>query len=131
MTDETPEGQLTIRCRPAKDDMIDLEIEQAPSTKLQTSIKPETALGLAATLLAAARVTGDQAGTAAQPKAGDRLGRTVGVDPTAIGLSQTPDGSSAALVLQFGSGILGVRLTPQQAGDLSNALGMLKQDGSA
>ena len=127
MTDETTDEKLAIRCRPIADNKVELEIGQGESSKTNVNLTPDMAVGVAASLLSATRVAGDQGGSAEGPKVGEALGRTMGVNPTAIGLSQTPDGSATALVFQFGSSRLGVKLTMPQAQDLAKALTELKR----
>lgn len=127
MTDQNTDNKLTLRCRPIEGNRIEMQISQGENSKIEAKLTPDAAVGFAASLLAATRVAGDHDGSVERPKIGETLGRTMGIDPSAIGLSQTPDGSSSALVLQFGSSRLGVKLTAPQANDLARALTELKR----
>ena len=118
----TTPPELNVKCTPSEGNYVDLEIAEENQPPAVFKLTADLAVHVAVALLGSARAAGEMAGPNAAPSVGDRLGKTMAVDPSSIGLSQSQDRSASALILQFGSTRFGVKLEPGQMAELGRAL---------
>jgi len=117
--------EVNVKSAPANNDSVDLEIALGSEPPAQFNLSSDLSVGLAASLLGSARAAGEASAPPQRSAVGDQLGRTFVVDPNSIGISQSGDGKTTALIMMFGSTRLGVRLWPEQTADLAKTLSQL------
>lgn len=116
------EPKITFRCRPAASGMVELEIERADEPAMKLSIPGDYAVALSASLLGAAKVSGDAQPRPEQIKEGDPVPRMMGVIPTSVGISHRDKDDVSAVILQFGSARLAVQLSADQRSAMAKSL---------
>lgn len=116
------EKKIHISCRPVEGNLVDFSIGPEGDDVEPFKLPADLAMGVAAALLGALRATGDANGAASTPDVGEAIGRTMVVDSSAVGVSQSGDGKTTALILQFGTVRLGVRLARAQVAEMARAL---------
>lgn len=114
--------EVNVKSAPASDDSVDLEIAIGNAPPARFNLSSDLSVGVAASLLGSARAAGEAVAPPQRSAVGDQLGRTFVVDPNSIGISQSGDGQTTALIMMFGSTRLGVRLWPEQVADLAATL---------
>jgi len=123
--------EVHVKSTPASNDSVDLEIAKGSEPPVRFNISADLSVGVAASLLGSARVAGEASTPPQRPAVGDQIGRTFVVDPTSIGISQSGDGETTAIIMMFGSARLGVRLWPKQIADLVATLTEIAKVGDS
>jgi hypothetical protein len=118
-------GSVRIECEALPSNMVRMVVTQTGEQTADVEMPAREVASVAAALLSAIAAAGKLAGTAAHPRAGESIHNPPTIQPTGLGVMQGPDFNTSALVLQFGSARLAIRMADQEFRALGQALGAL------
>lgn len=118
-----------IECEAKPNNMVQLSIMQDGGSSTSVDIPAMQVASVVSALLSAAAETGKRAGVPVAPNAGDTMKDLPDAKPTGLGIMQGDGFNSAAIVLQFGTARLAVRMADRELAALGQALGTLRAPG--
>ena len=118
-----------IECEAKPDNMVQLSIMREGGSSTLVDIPASEVAAVASALLSAVVAAGKRAGVQTAPNTGESLHDLPDAQPTGLGIMKGEGPNTAAIVLQFGSARLAVRMADQELAALGQALGTLVPQG--
>ncbi len=122
-------GWHRVECEAKPNNMVQISIMQEGGATTSIEIPALQVASVVSALLGAAAETGKQAGVPSAPVAGDTMKDLPDAKPTGLGIMQGEGFNTAAIVLQFGTARLAVRMADKELAALGQALGTLRAPG--
>jgi hypothetical protein len=117
-------GEWTrIECEALPDNVVRLSIQRGEGESTLVDLPASEVANVASALLSAVASAGKQAGAPTQMMSGGSLEDVPDAKPTGLGIIQGKAQNSAAIVLQFGSARIALRMADQELAALGQALG--------
>jgi hypothetical protein len=122
---ENVAGSVRIDCEALPSNMVRMVVTQSGEQTADVEMPAREVASVAAALLSAVAAAGRLSGTSTHPRAGETVHNPPTIQPTGLGVMQGPEFNTSALVLQFGSARVAVRMADQEFRALGQALGAL------
>ncbi len=119
---EGQEGNVRIECEALPNNHVHFVVAVSGEEKVNLDLPARRVAGIAAALLNAVGAAGKLAGVSTAPKEGEALFEAPTARPTGVGLMQGPQFNSTAVVLQFGSARMAIRMADAEFTALGKAL---------
>ena len=114
---------VRIECEALADNKVKMSVAKTEDDKTVVEIPADEVASIASALLSAVAAAGKRAGVPGHPMSGEPLVDLPDAQPTGLGIMQGKLPNTAAIVLQFGSARLAVRMADQELAALGQALG--------
>ena len=129
-TEMSESGEWTrIECEALPDNVVRLSILRAEGESTLVDLPASEVANVASALLSAVASAGKQVGAASNMMSGEALEDLPDAKPTGLGIMQGKAQNSAAIVLQFGSARIALRMADQELAALGQALGTFASSG--
>lgn len=113
---------IRIECRTLPDNQVELSTVRVDEPTTVVALPAAEVVAVVSALLSAVSEAGREAGVQMHPMPGEPLQEMPEAKPTGIGLMQGKTPNSAAIVFQFGSARLAIRMGDRELGALGQAL---------